>query len=352
MPHPPLSRAQLETARDAVVTHGSVSAAARALGIPRPTLNDHLKRAEEQGLLSRPRAEPTPSRFRPGLEIVAARKAEFARVRDSGPVNQTLIHLADDKPFMLVALGDPHLDNPGTDLELWEKWIAILDYTQGRYGIGMGDWLDNWLRVLSHLYSTAETTAPEGWVLLEHYLEQIGEHLIASVAGNHDDWSGHSDVLAMLMARHNVRHRSKSLRVVLRTPGAHEVSVNMRHRWTGRSMWNEVHALKRAARMGVRDDILLGGDLHISGDTVEKDPMTGKLTYCYQVASFKLVDDYADDKGFLDRHVSPAVALVVDPALPLNNPDRIRHFYTPEKAVQYLEMLRPSGGARKAKRVR
>jgi DNA-binding Lrp family transcriptional regulator len=347
----PMTREQIEEGRDAVLRHGSISAAAKALGIPRAAVQRRIRKADAEGMLERPRAEANPSRWRPGAEIVAARKAEFARVRAAAPDNHTVIHLADDKPFMLVALGDPHLDNPGTDLDLWEKWIELLDYREGRYGIGMGDWLDNWLRVLSHLYATAETTAPEGFILLEYYLDKIGEHLIASVAGKHDDWVGHSDVLAMLMARHGVRHRSKSLRVVLRTPAAHEVSLHLRHRWTGRSMWNEVHALKRAARMGVRDNILLGGDLHVSGDSIEKDPMTGALTFCYQVASFKMIDDYADDKGFLDRHVAPAVALVVDPTLPVSDPDRVRHFYTPDRAKAYLEMLR-GGGARKARRAR
>lgn len=298
-----------------------------------------MREAEKHGH-TKPITAANPSRFRPGAEIVAARKAEFERVKSASPAGQTNIFMCDDEPFMLVVLGDPHLDNPGTDLNLFERWANILDHTKHIHGIGMGDWLDNWVRVLSFLYATAETTAPEGWILLEHYIDQIGPHLLASVAGNHDDWAGHSDVLAMLMAKHGVRHRSKSLRVLLKTPGGFEVSVNMRHRWTGRSMWNEVHAIKKAMRMGIRDDILLGGDLHVSGEAIEKDPMSGKLSYGYQVASFKLVDDYADDKGFLDRHVSPAVALIVDPRLPNTHPDRVKHFFSPEPAVAYLQMLR------------
>lgn len=329
----------LQEAVRARLEAGSVKRGAEHLGLSRQAFQYRLDAAEKAGLIGA-RAEANVSRWRPGEEIVAARKAEFERVRAARPERSSVVHLADDLPFMLVALGDPHLDNPGTDLELWERWTSVLDANKARYGFGLGDWLDNWVKPLSFLYATAETTAPEGWILLEHYLDKIGEHLIGSVAGNHDDWSGHSDVLGMLMRSHGVCHRSKSLRMALRTPGGHEVSIHARHRWTGRSMWNEVHGIKRAARMGQRENILLGGDLHVSGDTIEKNPMNGELTFGYQVASFKLIDDYADDKGFLDRHISPAVALVIDPRKPTTSPERVKHFYEPEEAVAYLAFLR------------
>lgn len=340
MPNPKMTRAQMAEAVDAVVSHGSIKAASAAMGLNRSTVQNRIDQAAAAGL-TKPRPEANPSRWRPGDEIVAARKAEFERYRKPGDArNATTIHLGDDKPFCIVALGDPHLDSPGCDLNLWERWINILDHTKHVHGFGGGDWLDNWVKPLQFLYATAETTAPEGWILLEHYLEQIGSHLIASVSGNHDDWSGHSDVLGMLMRKHGVTHRAKALRVILKTPGGHEVSINSRHRWQGRSMWNEVHALKKAARMGMRDNILLGFDKHISGDTIEKDPMTGLLTFCYQVAAFKVVDDYADDNGFLDRHVSPAVALVIDPRRSNHDPERVKHFYEPAAAVDYLAHLR------------
>lgn len=339
MPAPKLTEAALKAAMKAVLDHGSIGAAAKALGVPRQTLQGKIRAAEREGLINN-RNEAAPSRWRPGEEIVAARKAEFERVKGARPERSNIVHLADDLPFMLVALGDPHLDSPGTDLKLWERWVSILDHRKHRHGFGLGDWLDNWVKPLAFLYANAETTAPEGWILLEHYLDQIGEHLLASVAGNHDDWSGHSDVLGMLMRKHGVLHRSKSLRCTLVTPGGHQVTIHARHRWPGRSMWSEVHAIKKAARMGQRENILLGGDLHVSGDTIEKDPMTGALTFGYQVAAFKVVDDYGDDMGFVDRHVSPAVALVIDPRRPVTSPERVKHFYEPETAVAYLEMLR------------
>jgi hypothetical protein len=337
-----LSPAQMQAAVKARLTAGSVAGGARALGLSRSAFQGRLAAAESAGMTGL-RSESNPSRWRPAEEIVAARMAEFERVKASGPrANGNLIHLPDDGPFMLVPLGDPHLDSPGTDLKLWQKWVGILDRRKHRTGIVMGDVLDNWVKPLAHLYSTSETPAPEGWILLQHYLELIGEHLDISVGGNHDAWSGHSDVLAMLMEQHGVLHRGNSIRVTYRCRNGRELTVNARHTWPGRSMWNAVHGIKRAARMGVRDNILLGGHTHVSGEGREIDPQTGKISHCFQVAAFKTEDDYADDKGFLDGHLSPAVALIVDPRRPDTDPQMVQHFYDPETAADYLGFLRRS----------
>lgn len=319
---------------------GSVSGGAKAAGVSRKAFQNRLRQAEEAGYI-RPLTESNPSRWRPGEEIVAARKAEFERVKASGPnARGNVIHRPDDGPFMLVPLGDLHLDSPGTDLEMFERWVAPLDRSKHRTGILMGDVLDNWVRPLAHLYSTSEVPAPEGWILLQHYLERIGQDLDLSVGGNHDAWSGHSDVLAMLMDQYGVLHRGNSIRVAYRCRNGREITVHARHTWPGRSMWNEVHGLKRAARMGVRDTILLGGHTHVSGEALEKDPMTGKLTFCFQVASFKTEDDFADTIGFLDRHISPAVALVIDPRRGDADPELVKAFHEPEPASDYLAFLR------------
>lgn len=339
MPTPKMTREMMEEAVKAVISHGSLKAASEALGVHRSTLQKRIDNAAAAGI-TKPRTQSNPSRWRPGEEIVAARKAEFERLQASVRYDGNLIHLPDDGPFCLLVFGDEHLDNPGTDLKLWERWISFLDRSKRITGWSMGDVLDSWLKVLAHLYGQAETAAPEGWILLEHYLDQIGEHLDCSVGGNHDAWAGNNDVLGMMMDKHGVMHRNTSLRVRYRCPSGRELTVHGRHSWSGRSQWSEVHALKKAARLGVRDTILLGGHTHVSGESVERDPVTGKYSFVYQVASFKLIDDYADTLGLMDRHTSPAIALVVDPRRADNDPELVKHFYEPESAADYLAFLR------------
>lgn len=335
-----MTPAMMQEAADAVLQAGSVRAGAKALGLNRATTQHRLDAAAVAGL-TRPRAEANPSRWRPGAEIVAARKAEFERVAGAA-ANRVgnVIHRPDDGPFMLIMLGDEHLDSPGTDLNLWERWIGYLNRARHITGWSLGDVLDSWVKALAHLYGQSETPAAEGWILLEHYMEQIGEDLDCSVAGNHDKWAGANDVLGMIMEKYGVLHRADSLRVAYRCPSGREITVNARHTWPGRSQWNEVHGIKKAARMGVRDTVLVGGHTHVSGESVERDPMNGRLTFCYQVASFKTVDDYADALGLMDRHISPAVALVIDPRRLDTDPELVKHFYDPAAAAEYLAFLR------------
>lgn len=329
-----------QQAIDAVLEHGSIRAAAKVLGVTRSSIQQAMDMENKAGRLPA-RVQQNPSRWRPGDEIVKARKAEFQRVFASRPgITGNVIHRPDDLPFCLLVFGDEHLDNPGTDLELFEEWCSFLDRAKHITGVSMGDVIDNWKRVLSHLYSQAETTAPESWILFEYYMELHGEHFDASVGGNHDDWSGASDVLGRVMEEHAVLHRSKSLRWAYRCPGGREIYLTARHSWPGRSLYNEVHGLKRAARFGIRDNILLGGHTHISGETKEKDPVSGKITFCYQVASFKLVDDYADDLGLMDRNTSPAIALVIDPRRADTDPELVKHFHEPGAGADYLAFLR------------
>lgn len=337
---PKMTRPMMEEAVKAVLSHGSIKAASEAMGLNRAALQSRLDKAAEAGL-TKVRVQSNPSRWRPGDEIVAARKAEFERVKASGPnLTGNTIHRPDDGPFMVIAFGDEHLDNSGTDLKLWERWISYLDRSKHRTGWSLGDVLDSWVKPLAHLYAYSETPAPEGWILLEHYMEQIGEHLDCSVGGNHDQWAGANDVLAMIMEKYGVLHRGNSLRVAYRCPNGREITINARHSWPGRSMWNAAHGIKRAARMGIRDHILLGGHTHISGEGKEIDPLTGKITHCFQVASFKLEDEYADTLGLHNGHLSPAIALVIDPRRADNDPELVKHFYDPEPATDYLAFLR------------
>jgi transposase-like protein len=349
------SRAHVEKAVSLYIDcNRNVSETARRMGIRRQTLHKYLDQAESWGLLNgdRLRKSPNPSRF---TDIRGRRLREYAEVKAEGTFRTPhVVHLPDDKPFCLVMLGDPHFDNPGTDLELWERWTAPLNRRAGVYGICLGDYLDNWLRALGHLYGGAQTTVDDAWHLLTGYLNQMGNNLLASVSGNHDDW-GETKALQMLMEQNGVVHRKRGLRLDLRTPGGHSVTIGLRHRFAGNSQWNPAHAVIKAAQLGWRDDILAGGDKHISGVGYHKDAESGRITHCLQVAAFKIMDDYAEEKGFLDKHITPAVALVVDPCKAPTDPARITHFLEPQAAADYTAMLRgravkPKGGA-KARRV-
>lgn len=337
---PRMTKPMMQEAVDAVLAHGSIKRASEVMGLNRQALQNRIDAAAKAGMTTPRRVESNPSRWRPGAEIIAARKAEFERYKASVASGGNVIHLPDDSPFMVVVLGDPHLDNPGTDLSLWEEWIGVLDRSKRRTAILMGDNLDNWPKVLGHLYAEAETTAPDGWTLLQHYLEEIGEDLDASVSGNHDDWAGSNDVLGMLMRQTGALHEHMELRFSYKTPNGREFTIKARHKWAGNSMWNPVHAISRAAQMGDRETILLGGHWHTSGDARVVDPRTSFVTHCYQVGAFKRIDAYVKKLGLRELNMAPGVALVIDPRRADTDPEMVKHFYDPKAGADFLAFLR------------
>lgn len=103
-------------------------------------------------------------------------------------------------------------------------------------------------------------------------------------------------------------------------------------------MWNPVHAVTKAAQLGIRDDILICGHKHTSGYGVVKSPDDGRVCHAIQVASYKVFDRYAREKGFRDQHISPCAVTIIDPDD--HGPNRITVFWDSVRAAEYLTCLR------------
>jgi hypothetical protein len=128
----------------------------------------------------------------------------------------------------------------------------------------------------------------------------------------------------------------------LQFPVGGEVRVNVRHDFAGGSQWNPAHGSMKAALLGVRDHILVNGHKHVSGYGVVKDPHSGIVSHCLQVASYKLFDRYAREKGFRDQHISPCAVTVIDPEA--TEASKVQVFWEPEPAAEYLTWLRKHRG--------
>jgi len=108
-------------------------------------------------------------------------------------------------------------------------------------------------------------------------------------------------------------------------------------------MWNPAHAQMKAAQLGYRDHISVSGHKHCSGYGVIKDGGTGRVCHALQVASYKLYDHYAKEKGFRDQTLSPACMTVINPELEESHPDMIKVFWSPEEGVDFLKWKRGKG---------
>lgn len=339
MPYHPLTDEQLnETIEVYRGTGGNVSETSRILDLERMTIRHRLKVASERGLIDEIKFEPNHKRHMAFEEVRQKQREQFRRRKENGDWREPhKVTMPDDQPFLIIAIGDPHLDNPGTDLDLFEKWIEPLNRGAGVYGFALGDWTDNWVGFLKMLYKDSENTEHDALVLLDHYLEQTAPDLIGSVSGNHDEWSAY---LNRRMEHLEVLHRQHGILMEIVTPSReYPITLCARHRWKGHSSWNPAHGALKGATI-YRDHIILGGDYHVSGEGIHKDAKTGQFSHYYQVASFKLFDDYVDAKQFTDHHASPAVAVLVDPSKPATDPSMVKSFYDIEDALTVLDALR------------
>lgn len=274
-------------------------------------------------------------------EVLARRRAEYAqRQRHERARGLVDIHIRDEAGVIgLIFNGDEHLDNPGTDIAAVERMMRLVQETPGLYAASAGDVHDAWVGRLQRLYAESSTTLGEAIALCEWYINGLGKKFLFAVGGNHNAaWWGDNDPLINLMRANGTLYLDNEVRVALRVNNLPPVTIHARHSWQGRSMWNPGHGTQRAAQMGARDDVLLGGHTHVSAYGMVKQQGEDLVTHCIQVASYKIHDQYARDLGLRDGHISPAVLLVIDPRA--TGPGRVLVFHDLEQGARVLTALR------------
>lgn len=301
----------------------------------------HLRTAIARGILERMdyQAQKNTPMATEIQTIRAKRIAEFEAKKRKGDWRKPVFRDMGSEPFSVTVLGDPHLDNPGTNLEEWERYWMALDPASRKFAVCVGDYFDNWVRALGHLYADASTTPSEAFALFEHYLSIRRGALIGSCAGNHDEWRDEPSLLSYVMRQYGVPHRNGAIRLAWGC-GDRTITCAIRHKWRGQSQYSAAHGLVRGSEW-CDDNILIGGHIHQDEDRkVVNGVLGGRIQHCIQVSAFKELDHYADVHGFKPRRIAPARVLVIDPRVADTDPDMIAAFICPDRAADYLDNLR------------
>lgn len=291
--------------------------AARALGIPRTTLNHRLKLAEEQSFQPNHQKPFTtvvlPDEDISPEELVEERIAQFERRSEAHTARQLIpIQILTPGPIGITHLGDPHIDDDGTDIKLIKEHVEIINKTEGMFGANLGDLSNNWIGRLQRLWAEQSTSARQAWKLTEWLVRSVD--WLYLVGGNHDLFSGAGDPIQW-MARHITGiHEPWGARIGLNFPNGKQVRVNARHDFVGHSMWNPGHGPMKAIQAGWRDHILTCGHKHTSfiGGPM-KDPATGLLSWAIRCGGYKVMDRYQRELGLPDQNSFPAAVTIIDP---------------------------------------
>lgn len=277
----------------------------------------------------------------PISELVEIRKRQFAQVVRHEETRKLIpVSVPIKGPVGIIHYGDPHIDDDGTDIASLERHALLVRDTEGLYAGNVGDTTNNWVGRLAKLYGEQGTTARVAWKLAEWWMElQAGKWLYV-VGGNHDAWSGAGDPLNWISRQVEALYQSSEARLGLQLPGLRRtITVNVRHDFAGHSQWNPAHGVGKSVQLGTWDEISICGHKHVSGYMVLKSPTDGRVCHAIQVASYKIYDRYARERGFRDQAISPAVVTIINPQA-RTEAGLISVYWDVDEAVDYLKYLR------------
>ena len=272
-------------------------------------------------------------------ELIEQRKRKFQHKREHEEASKLIpIRIKISGPIGLLHFGDPHVDDDGTDIEALERHTELCRKVEGLFACNVGDTTNNWVGRLARLYGEQATSAAQAWKLAEWFVDRC--RWLYMLGGNHDAWSGSGDPLKWIARQQNTMYKSSEARIALKFPNGAEVRVNARHDHAGSSIWNPAHGPMKAAMLGTRDHIYVAGHKHESAYSVLKDPINGITMHLLKVASYKVYDRFAKEKGFRDNALSPCAVTTINPLLPPSHPDMVKVWWEPEEGAEYLTWLR------------
>lgn len=340
MATPPISDALCIEALTALAREGGPTKAAAALGLSQGTFSNRVKRGRERGLSASaapPVADPLPPSDLPFDERLATMKARNAlRIAHARATAWQVVRIPVAGSYGICWFGDPHLDDPFCDLAGFERDARICAATPAMFGANGGDSINNWVGKLERLYGEQSATVSEGWELVEWALAGLGVNWLIWILGNHDVWNyGKRIFEGMNTNRILMRDWDAKLRLV--SPCGGDATVWARHDFKGHSIYNELHALKRAAMMDEQADIYAAFHRHTFA-TGDVELPGGRRAAMIRARGYKDVDDYGLKLQFPDQVGGQSVVTIITPRT--GQRPKVKAYDDVAEAADYLTFKR------------
>lgn len=346
---PPLSEETLRETKAAYELHGTITGAAAALGITRSTLRHRLRvmgveKAAKETAPIVAAAEPLPDPDLPISDILAHRRAAFERKHAHHKAKRwRRYHIPTKGPYALMFFGDPHLDDDGCNLPLWDAHVDLAANTDNLFAINIGDTTNDWTGRLAKLWANQDTSAHTAKKMVKHYLAERGVPWFLWLHGNHDMWDG--PVGREVFERHCPEYVSMEdwqAKVTIVSPNGHELRLWAAHNFKGNSIWNPMHGVLRAAQMEDWAHLYVAGHHHNCGLFQHENPHRGFVANGMRVRGYKWIDEYADLHQFGSHQYGASGVAVIDPSGDALN--MVTCFLDPFEAVEYLAFKRKKFG--------
>jgi hypothetical protein len=329
-----------KAAFDALHQHGGIHArAAAALGVPVSTFKDRVYRARQAtGDMPEP-ATPAPlppSDLPFDQRLATMKERNRIRIDHARAAAWQSVRIPVSGSYGICWFGDPHLDDPYCDLVGFERDARICAATEGMFGANGGDSINNWVGKLERLYGEQSATVSEGWELVEWALKDLGVNWLIWILGNHDTWNYGKRIFEGLNTN-RILMRDWDAKLRLHSPCGAETTVWARHDFKGTSIYNELHALKRAAMMDEQADIYAAFHRHTfaTGDV----ELPGRRRACLvRARGYKESDDYALKGQFTEQVGGQSVVTIITPRI--GQQSLVKAFDDVAEAAEYLDFKR------------
>jgi len=265
-------------------------------------------------------------------ELLEARTEAFRRKKAHHEGKKDVhVKIGGEGPYMLMAFGDPHVDDDGVCLATLKEHMDIARQPEV-FAFNIGDLTNNWVGKLRGLYAHQQFTEDEATEMMRWLISEIDWLWV--ILGNHDKWSHVAELICRDHGVHSVSHGG----IFHVARGDHRISIDARHDHQGRSMYNAAHGQVKRNYRGSPCDVIIGGHTHTIAYMLLKNGVSGQTAHCLRVGSYKLYDDYADRLGYDSEAISPCVAFVVDPRF--EGAESITVFHDPKRGLEYLQFVR------------
>lgn len=271
-------------------------------------------------------------------DIIARKRKGFERKFKAHSDREWFeIRVNEEKPYGLLLFGDPHLDDDGCNIPLLERHLAIAS-RDGVYSLNIGDSTNNWVGRLERLYANQEASKNTGKRLVEWLMFDSGATWLCWILGNHDAWNDGVD-FHMRLAQHQIPVIDWRAQFKLVHPSGTEARIDASHGRKGSSIWNNLHATLRAAKLGELADAYLTGHTHNYGLEDLEIAERRSSTWLIQLRGFKWMDSHALYNGFAEHQRGASVLAIVDPRHGARRPIS-QCFEDVEAGADYLAYLR------------
>lgn len=336
----------LLTALQAYHDNNSVGrTAAASLELSESTFRGQLKAAKERFPDWRPgevvvaALPPSDLPFEERLKSMKERNS--IRIAHARAQAWQTLHVPIDGPFGITWFGDPHMDDPFCDLVSLERHARIVANTEGMFGANGGDSINNWVGRLERIYAEQSTTSSEGWELVDWFMNDLGIRWLLWILGNHDVWNFGKKIFEKSNVK-GILMRDWDAKMRLVAPNGGECSIWARHDFKGSSIYNELHALKRASMMDEPADIYAAFHRHNWG-TAQGEMQNGRKYTLIRAKGYKESDDYGLKLQFHDQLEGQSVVTVITPRNGL--PPLVNAFENVEEGAEFLKFKRQRAAA-------